>query len=145
MNISVQGLRTSIADWEAVKNIPADQLPPLSPEQLEVARKMGISESDYARSAFAGQRTMERMLGKTERFARYLADRCREIAPEARVESVTLNTWDGRFDAVITLARRSLPVRIAEELVDDYFDSASPEMKRRLDQVLSLAIHAEVA
>jgi hypothetical protein len=145
MNISVQGLRTSSTDWEAVKNIPEDQLPPLTPQQREVARKMGIPEGDYARSALAGQRTMEKMFAKTERFARYLMERLREIAPQASVESVILNTWDGRFEVSVAVGNRSVPIRIAEEIVDDYFDSGSPEMGQRLDHVLSLAIHAQVA
>ena len=144
MDISVQGFRTSSADWDAVKSIPDHQLPPLSPEQREVARKMGIPEREYARSFLAGQRTMERMVLKTERFARYLHERFREMAPQASVDSVALNTWDGRFEVSVRVGGHSIPIRIAEELVDDYFDSGSLEMRQRLDHVLSLAIHAQV-
>ena len=145
MNISVQGFRTSSSDWEAVKNLAEDQLPPLSPEQREVARKMGIPERDYARSALAGQRTLERMFAKTVRFAGYLAERYREMAPQATVESVSLNTWDGKFEVSLVLGGRSVPMRVAEEIVDDYFDSGSPDMEQRIERVLSLAIHAQVA
>ncbi len=145
MNISVQGFRTSSADWDAVKHLSDDQVPPLSPEQCEVARKMGIPEGDYARSVLAGERTMERMVLKTERFARYLHERLKEMAPQANVDSVALNTWDGRFEVSVAVGDRSIPIRIAEELVDDYLDSGSPEMGRRLDYVLGVAIHAQVA
>jgi hypothetical protein len=134
-----------VTDWEAVKTLPADQLPPLTPEQREVARKLRIPEEDYARSALAGQRALEKMVAKTERVARYLVERLREMAPQAIVESVVLNTWEGRFEISLTVDSRSIPLRIAEEIVDDYFDSGSPEMGRRLDQVLNLAIHAQVA
>lgn len=145
MNISVQGLRTSITDWEAVRNLPTEQLLPLSPEQREVAGKLRISEVDYARSATAGQRTMARMVAKTERFARYLAERLRKVAPQATVETVTLNTWDARFEVSVLLGNHSIPIRFAEEIVDDYFDSGSPEMEQRIERVVSLAIHAQVA
>jgi hypothetical protein len=144
MDISVQGYRTSSADWDEVKNLSDDKLPPLSPEQREVAAKMGIPERDYARSFLAGQRTMVRMVQKTERFARYLHERFREITPQVSVDSVTLNTWDGRFDVGVHVGDHSTSIRVAEELVDGYFDSGSPEMRQRLDHVLNLATHAQV-
>jgi len=145
MNISVQGSRTSSADWESVRNLPAEQLPPLSPEQREVARKLGISQDDYARSFLAGERTMEKMVSKTERLARFLAERLRRSAREMEIEAVILNTWDGKFEVSVRAGDRVVPIRIAEEVVDDYFDSGSPEMEQRIERVLSLAIHAQVA
>ena len=48
MKISVSGLRTSTSDWEAVRNLPREHLPSLTPEQRQVAQKLRISEEDYA-------------------------------------------------------------------------------------------------
>jgi hypothetical protein len=145
MNISVQGSRTSVTEWEEVRGLPERDLPPLSVEQRAVARKLGIPELDYARSFLAGERTLEKMVAKTERFARYLSERLRKIAPSVNAESVLLNTWDGRFEIHLNFGGRSVPVSIAEGLVDDFFDSGSAEMERRLDHVLGLAVQTQVA
>jgi hypothetical protein len=145
MNISVRGFRTGLADWEAVRGVPAEQLPPLSPEQREVARKLHISEEDYARSALAGQLTMDELIAKTERFAKYLLDRVKEMAPQVSIESVLLDTLEHKFVVSLKSEGRITPVHIAEEVVDDYFDSGSAEMGRRLNRILNLAFHARVA
>ncbi len=107
---------------------------------MQLSRKLGIPEPDYARSFLAGERTMEKMVAKTERFARYLTGRLGKIAPSVNAESVLLNAWDRKFDVNLNFAGRSVPVRIAEELVDDFFDSGSPEMQNEgCDHVLGVS------
>jgi len=56
MEIVVDGWRSSVAGWDAVRNIPPDRLAELSPEQREVAKKLGVKPEDYARSVMAGER-----------------------------------------------------------------------------------------
>jgi hypothetical protein len=104
-----------------------------------------ISEEDYARSALAGQLTMGKLIAKTERFAMYLLKRVKEMAPQTSIESVLLDTLEHKFVVSLESEGQITPVHIAEEVVDDYFDSGSPEMERRLDRVLSLAVRARVA
>jgi hypothetical protein len=72
MEIAVDGWRSGVSEWRTARSVPVDQLPRLTDEQREVARKLGISEEDYARSAFAGEQTREALLKKTERLARLL-------------------------------------------------------------------------
>ncbi len=145
MDISVHGFRTGHTDWEAVRDVPREQLPPLSPEQREVARKLHISEEDYARSALAAQLTMKKLIAKTERFAMYLLGRVKEMAPQVSIESVLLDTLEHKFVVSLKGDGQITPVHIAEEVVDDYFDSGSEEMGKRLNHILNLAVHARVA
>ena len=145
MDISVEGLRTSITDWEAVRGLPKEKLPPLSPEQREVAKKLQIPEEDYARSALAGQKTMEKLVAKTERFAGYLQQDLRKRVPRANIERVSLNTWDGKFEITVEIDGSRTPLGIAEEVVDDLFESGASDAQRRLERILDLALQARVS
>jgi hypothetical protein len=95
MQISVQGWKASAGDWEAVRSIPTNQLPELTEEQKAVARKLGISEEDYARSYLAGERTQSALLAKTEMFARLLTKKIYDSGFKATVESVVLRILEG--------------------------------------------------
>jgi hypothetical protein len=139
MEIAVDGWRSGVADWDAVRNLPAEQLPQLSDEQRAVARKLGISEQDYARSVVAGERSRESLLVKTERLARLLEQRIAALGIGGRVNRVTLRTFEDRFDIEVQVNGRVLPLRIDEAIVDDYFDSGSADAEQRLGHILDRA------
>ena len=140
MEIAVDGWRSSVADWDAVRNIPSDQLPPLSPEQREVARKLGIPEQDYARSVLAGERNREALLGKAQRLAHLLEQRLKKSGIAGQVNRVLLRTVEHRFDVELRIDGRTAPLRIEESLVDDYFDSGSTDAEERLGRILDRAL-----
>lgn len=144
MEIAVDGWRSGAADWDAVRNLPEDKLPPLSKEQKEVARKLGIPETDYARSALAGERSRESLLAKTERLARVLSKIFREMNVPAKIESVTLRTFHERFDVLLTIGTHSIPLRIAEGIVDDLFETGSEDAEQRLGRILRMAVEGRV-
>ena len=138
MNISVEGLRTGVSDWDAVRTLPADKLPPLTPEQRQAAAQMGISQEDYARSALAGKWTSEKLLQKTGRFAQWLEGALRKEPVDAKIDAVVLNTWDGKFE--ITVRREGSPVffRVDEDLVDSLLEAGSATAEERLARVINL-------
>jgi hypothetical protein len=139
MEIAVDGWRSGATDWDAVRNLPAEQLPQLSEEQRAVAKKLGISEQDYARSLVAGERSREALLVKTERLARLLEQRIAALGIGGRVNRVVLRTIQDRFDIEVQLNGRVLPLRIEESIVDDYFESGSADAEKRLAQILDRA------
>jgi len=136
MEIAVDGLRSGAADWDSVRNLPVDKLPPLTKAQQEVAKKLGVSEADYARSALAGERAREELLAKTERLARFLSKMLGEMHLAATVESVTLRTFHDRFDVLLKAGDDKVPLRIAEPIVDDLFEAGSAEAEQRLSRIL---------
>jgi len=138
LNISVEGLRTGVTDWDAVRGLPADKLPSLTPEQQQVAAQMGISQEDYARSALAGKWTSEKLLQKTGRFARWLEGSLRKAEAGAGIESVVLNTWDGKFE--VTVRQEGSPVffKVDENLVDSFFEGGSTAAEERLVRIIGL-------
>jgi hypothetical protein len=136
MEIAVDGWRSSVADWDAVRGIPPDQLPALTPEQREVARKLGIPEEDYARSVVAGERNREALLTKAERLAHLLVQRL----GQGQVERVVLRTVEHRFEIELRIEGRIVHVKIEESLIDDYFDNGSAESEERLGRILDRAL-----
>ena len=140
MEIAVDGWRSGIAEWQAVRGVPADQLPPLTEAQKQVARKLGIAEQDYARSALAGERTRDALLRKTERLARLIENRVGASGISASVTRVLLRTVEHRFDVELQINGRSLSLRVEETLVDDYFDGGSVQAEQSLDRILDRAL-----
>lgn len=145
MDISVLGARVSVADWQAAQNMPSADVPALTPEQREVARKLQIAAEDYARSALADQRAMEKLLGKAERFARLLEQILKRTAPPAAIESIALNTWEDRFEIVLHINEHVFPVNIAEDIVDDLLERGSAEAEQRMSRILEVALESRVS
>jgi len=144
MGFSVVGGRAIVAAWDAAQSVPPEQLPPLSPEQREVARKLGIPETDYARSALAIARTQELLLGKTRRLARVLESAAKRVGRPAEVRDVVLDTNEGRFDVVFQVRGQTVPARVSEDVVDDYFETGSEEAEQRILRIVDRVLSASV-
>jgi len=140
MEIAVQGTKAYPSDWQAVRAIPRDELPALSDEQRQVARKLGISEEDYARSALAGQRTQEVLLQKTEALARFLKKRIEASGLPVTINRVVLVVIEDKFTVDLEVNGRPVVLRIDESVVDDFFDSGSEEAEKRLGRILDRAL-----
>jgi hypothetical protein len=139
MEIAVDGWRAGAAERDAVRNLRTEDLPHLTEEQRTVAKKLGISEQDYARSVVAGERNREALLAKTERLARLLDQRIAALGIDGRINRVTLRTIQDRFDVEVQVNGKVLPLRIEETLVDDYFDNGSADSEERLAHILDRA------
>ena len=140
MEIAVDGWRAGSVEWEKVRNLPPEQLPQLTDDQRAVARKLGISEEDYARSVVAGEKSQEVLLAKAERLARLLEQRMHAAGISGQVNRVTLRTIQDRFDIELQVNDRILPLRIEESIIDDYFDGGSRDSEQRLSQILDRAL-----
>ncbi len=144
MEVAVDGWRSGISEWQEVRDIPKEKLPPLTAEQREVARKLGVSEDDYARSALAGERTREQLLKKTERLAHVVSESAKSTGRPVEVARVTLRTIDHRFDVEFRVNGSTVPVRIDEDIVDDYFDSGSDDAEQRLKRIVDRALASTI-
>jgi hypothetical protein len=92
MEIIIEGWRAGGQERKEAASVPVSELPPLNTEQKSVAKKMGISEEDYARSAYAGKRNQDRLIEKTRRFAEILGERLQSLSEGARIDRVRLVT-----------------------------------------------------
>jgi len=140
MEIVIEGWRAGGEERKEANSVPASQLPSLTDEQKKVAKKMGISEEDYARSAFAGKRNQERLLAKTRRFAEILDRILRSRLDEARIERVRLITIEHEYRVEISANGRKFVFRVPENMVDDFVEGGSADVGRLIERNLDSVI-----
>ena len=136
MEIAVEGWRPSATDWDAVRRVPPEELPTLTPAQREVVQKLGMSAEEYARGALAGRRSQAWLLEKTERLARFLENRIESAHLPVVLKRVVLSTIEEKFTVELDSDGRAILIRIDENLVDDYFERGSEEAEQRLARIL---------
>ena len=124
--------------------MPLDQLPALSDEQRTVARKMGISEEAYARSAYAGKLNQERLVEKATKFGKLLQLKL-EGRPEIKVVQIRLDVLQHRYEIAASEGERRFSFLVSEDMIDDLFQSGSENLEQNLDRVLNYALPARVA
>src|SRR5579884_185899 len=140
MEISVDGFRGDAASREAVRSIPASELPKLTDAQRDVARKLGSSEEEYARMLLAGEKNQEKLLRKTERVARLIRQMLQRLSAAAEIKSVALRVFQQRFDVEISIGSEEVALSLDERLIDSYFDEGSSEAEASLNRVLERAL-----
>jgi hypothetical protein len=136
MEIIIEGWRAGGEERNQARSVPASELPPLSEAQKEVAKKMGISPEDYARSAFAGKLNQEHLLEKTRRFAESLDNKLRSKIEGARVDRILLVTLEHEYRIELTANERKIFFRVSENLVDDFIEGGSADVGRLIERNL---------
>jgi len=140
VRLGIDGMRTNANEWRHAQSTPAEELPPLSDPQRAAAKSLGIPEEAYARTILAEERTARELLTKTEMLARLLAEKLRGISPSATIESVVLRTLEDRFDVVVRLNGKVVPLRVNEEVVDSLFEAGSLEADQRISRILDATV-----
>ena len=145
MEIIIDGWRAGGEERREAASAPVYQLPVLTDEQKAVARKMGISEEDYARSVYAGRRNQERLIEKTRRFSAILEDRLKLKMPGAHIERIRLLTIEHEFRIEIYIEGRKVIYRVAEDMVDDYMEKGFAEVGQKIEQNLETVLAVQAA
>ncbi|SRR5712692_5114322 len=105
----------------------------LSEEQKEVARKMGVSDEDYARGVVAlklgeeAQRERGRLLG--ERIQKILEGLGPEYKLAAIIRQGTQLRWLARIEAVGKVFAVAVPIDLADDVVDSGSDQDTNRLK----------------
>src|SRR5437764_12579309 len=115
MVLGVEGIRITGTEWDKARRLKPEDLPPLNQVQREAAKKMKVSEEEYARGFVAAEQSKAALLAKTERLARFISDQISRIAPSAKVQRILLSVDHG-FEVVLMIEGASTPVRISEVL-----------------------------
>jgi hypothetical protein len=140
MEIIIDGWRAGGEERRQAQSVPAGELPPLSEAQKEVAKKMGISQEDYARSAFAGRLNQERLLEKTRRFAENLDNKLRSKVNGARVDRIRLDTLEHEYHIELRANERRTFFRVSEDMVDDFIEGGSADVGRLIERNLETVL-----
>jgi hypothetical protein len=138
MEVFVRGLRSSAQDWARAQQIPANELPPLNEEQKAAAQREKVSEENYARSAYAGQLGQQKLLQRTLHFGRWLNARVEERNSACHVESITLDTWEGRYQISVLGGAGLVDFERDEELVERFLTTGSDELEKAIFRLLDV-------
>ncbi len=141
MEIVIDGWRAGGEERKEAASVPVGQLPPLSDAQKEVVKKMGISEEDYARSAYAGRLNQERLIEKTKKFAKLLQRKLQERG-DVEITNIKLDVLRHRYEVAASAGERPVSFIVSEELIDDLFQTGSESLERNLERVLEYALPA---
>jgi hypothetical protein len=145
MEIIIDGWRAGGEEREQAQSVPANKLPPLSEAQKEVAKKMGISQEDYARSAFAGKLNQERLLEKTRRFAEILDGKLRSKIKGARIDRIRLVTIEHEYRIELLANGKKILFRVSEEMVDDFIEGGFADVGQLIERNLETVLTGQAA
>jgi hypothetical protein len=140
MEIIIEGWRAGKEERSAAARVPSDELPKLTDGQKSVAKKMGISEEEYARSTYAGRRNQERLIEKTRRFAAVLQSRLESRIPGARIDRVRLLTIEHEYRIEVSVEQKKVLFRVAEDMVDDFMEKGFANVGESIERNLETAI-----
>jgi len=136
---------SSVAEWRRAQHAPPSELPELTAEQKEVARKFGITEEEYARNVLAGQYGRQRVRQRAQALGEAVQEVLNHLGRMYRVIAVSRDMDHPGWVVRIETQKEDVDVFVSQELADDLFDSSSGGEKERLRRrVVSSLPEAEV-
>ena len=135
---------TSVEEWDRAQRAPRSELPKLSAEQKDMAKKFKISEEEYARSVLAGLYGDERMKSRARRLGQLVQRVVGTLGKGPyRVKAVVAEMFKGRWVVSLrgddTQVNVAIPRELADDVLDSYTTDDITELKRRLIAGLELA------
>jgi hypothetical protein len=140
MEVIVTGWRSTTDAWEKAKFAPAAELPPLTSDQEEAARKFGLTSEEYARSFYSGELSKPELKGKAEGVARLVEKMVREYLPGATLYRAVLETYRGVLRLFVKAAEQEVVIDVDEDLVDDLRRTGSKDLLDRLERIVRLSL-----
>jgi hypothetical protein len=135
--IRVPGFHASVDESKRVKGAPASDLPPISEEEREFARKFGMSDEAYRREKLAGIYGQQRMEARALDLGTQVEEILAALGSEYRLASVTWNSDTLTWRLEIKTPRGEQNVVLSWELVDDSLDfRTKSELQRLRNMVL---------
>ncbi len=134
--IHVPGFPGSMEDSREAKNVPASELPPISGQEHEMARKWAISDEDYRREKLAGTYGRQRMESRAIALGKQVEEVLSALEPGYRLVSVTWNSDTSSWRLEIETPQEKQNVVLSWELVADAMDSLTRSELQRLRNMI---------
>jgi hypothetical protein len=130
-------------DWKRAMNAPESELPPLTEQQKDVARRMGIPEKEYARGVLVNKYSEERQMERGKRFGEHIDSILHGLGPEYQLQALVREGTKARWVARLVTPQGIKNVAIPFEIADDVVDSATVQDIERLKQLILRAVDRE--
>jgi hypothetical protein len=142
MEVIVTGWRSTTDAWAKAHLVRLSDLPALSPEQADVARKLGLSAEEYARSFYAGELSKPELTGKAEAIGKLIERLAGSQSPGAKIDQVLLETYHGLVRLKGSVGDSEFRMEVEEELVEDLMKGGSGKLLERLERIVKMALPA---
>jgi hypothetical protein len=139
-NVVLSDYTASIEEWRRAQRAPAEDLPELSSEQRDVARKLGISAEAYSRSLLAGQYGEKRMQGRAYALGELVQALLEKHGSRFRVAAVVADMFNGRWIVRVESSRGNLSLTIPRDLVDDVLDSGQASEVAKMKVIIRAGV-----
>jgi hypothetical protein len=137
MDIRVDGSRSDTESWIQAHEIPLEQLPALSDEEISVAGKLAIPVDEYRRARYAVEISRKHLEERASKVGLLVQKWMADHSLSGRVDSVWLKTLAGKYRVDIEGTKPHL-LFFEEDAVDDMLEGGSEEASHKFDRVLSL-------
>ncbi len=141
--IFVSDYRCTIEDWERAQAAPKSELPKLTGEDKEIARRFKIAQEEYARGELAGLFGQERMKAKARSLGEEVQKILERIGNGHRVVAVVSQMLKGRWILAIQTPKRRTNIVVPRELADDVVDWGLREEVEKLKGRILYALRCE--
>lgn len=138
--VLVSDYSSSVDEWRQAQLVPKDELPALSRQQREVAKKMRVSEEDYQRNVLAGRLGEMRLQSRGEALGKIIQQLLQRLGSEFRLDAVKGEMVNCRWLCRIETPEKLTVVAFPRELVDDVLDSGAAEELERLKRSLYVGL-----
>lgn len=130
-------------DWKRAMSAPESELPQLSEQQKDVARRMGIPEKEYARGVLVSKYGEERQLERGRKFGAHIEGILSGLGGSYSLQALVREGVKLRWVARIATPKGIRNVAIPFEIADDVVDSAAIQDVERLKQLILKAVERE--
>jgi hypothetical protein len=138
VEVRIDGSRSSSENWLRASLAPISDLPKLTPEEEQVAEKLGIALESYARERYAQELTDSELRDKAVRLGSLVQAWLDENKAAATVESVWLKTFEAKYRLDIWRDGKPNLIFVDESLIDEVFEQGSTPAKNCLEQILAI-------
>lgn len=140
MEVIVTGWRSTTDAWEKAKFAPVTELPALTRDQEEVAKKLGLTSEEYARSFYSGELSKPELAGKAEGIAHLVEEMIGKYLPGATLYRAVLETYRGVLRLFAKVEGQEIRIDVDEDLVDDLRRTGSKDLLDRLERIVRLSL-----
>jgi hypothetical protein len=134
---------TSAEEWKRALSVPGSELPALSVQQKEIARKLNIPEEEYARNVLAGSYGWERTRKRANDLGEAVQAAIRTLDVRYRVSAVIRDVsrlgWVVRIESPLGDVSVLLSKELADELVGPGSESGKEQLRVRVLSALEQA------
>jgi hypothetical protein len=134
--VFISGVTISADAWKRALEAPTKELPELTDEQKEAARRFKIGDEEYARGVLAGIYGEAAQRHRGEKLGSVVSRLLAGLGPDYRLEAVLREggkfRWLLRIQTPDGLRNVQLPLDLADDVIDSELREVVDELKQKI-------------